>query len=101
MSKFTESTIKDIQYMKDHNWEKYSKEELLNWIRHCFHYQEMLIGSIERKELIIESLESKIELMKICENCNNAVWEANWMYSKYHCEQDNCNNYSKWELKSS
>ena len=47
----------------------------------------------------IEQLENQIEMMKNCENCGNAVWESNWMYSKHHCEQDNCNNYNKWEMK--
>lgn len=54
---------------------------------------------LDEYEEKIEQLEKQIEMMKNCENCENAVWESNWMYSEHHCEQDNCNNYNKWEMK--
>ena len=65
----------------------------------CFVIAPKLAKFINGLRQKTEQLEKQIEIMKNCENCENAVWESNWMYSEHHCEQDNCNNYNKWEMK--
>ena len=101
MSNFIDNAIKHIQDMREYDWEKYSKEDLLNWLQHSFNCQESLIGNIKRKKLIIKSLEEQIELMKNCENCNESEWTKHLLYSACDCKHENsyCNNYDKWKLK--
>lgn len=58
-----------------------------------FIVQDILVKFAEPREKRIAELETQIEKMKCCENCNN-TWNG------YHLNVcDDCKNRDKWEIK--
>ena len=77
--------------MKKHNWKKYPKVELLDWLQNSFNSQQNLVYVIERKELIIESLEKQIQSMKSCESCK-------YEFSPINIKCKSCVDSGNWEF---
>ena len=93
MGEFTENTTKHIEDMKKHNWKKYPKVELLDWLQNSFNSQQNLVYVIERKELIIEQLEKQIESMKSCHTC---IYSDKTNFHNYTFKCNTCASKCNW-----